>query len=500
MKFHDTIQVRLTIEQWSWPGAEGRHSHARWDVEGRLPLGESQVPVYCVTRVCELVKPIIGECSSKMIKALWMVTWWAWGIHPFGVGELSTAKLENRTQSPRRTDWQILGRQVAWVLSKFPIVHSFPTDLAWPHFKRASLLPIGLWTLAHPQTLAFTQALKSRTGSIQEVLNTERNISCWSALISCLLAPIHLPNFPSKFLPSPLILPYKRKAFLIVAFCLFVCFEMLADAEIKVFLATEIVFWNKPLLYLKSGFIFPSTVSVRVCLIFPHPHDSLVLFAFFVIIRIYPEGVKNPGVKLFLLDLTYFCTVFNSAWESHQNHFFFFFLENFSFTVVAIQSLSPVQFIATQWAATCQAQLSFTISRGLLKLMSIKSEMLSNHLILCHSLLILTSIFPNLRFFPLSQLFTSGSQSIGASASASILSVTIQSWFPLVLTGLISLLSKGLSRVFSSPTIFESINSLALSLLHGPTLTSVHDYWKNYSFDYMHLCQQSDVSAFQHVV
>ena len=138
---------------------------------------------------------------------------------------------------------------------------------------------------------------------------------------------------------------------------------------------------------------------MRVCLIFPHPHDSLVLFAFFVIIHIYPEGVKNPGVKLFLLDLTYFCTFFNSAWENHQNHFFFFFLENSSFTVVAIESLSPVQLISTQWAATCQAQLSFTISRGLLKLMSIKSEMLSNHLILCHSLLILTSIFPKLRVF-----------------------------------------------------------------------------------------------------
>jgi len=69
------------------------------------------------------------------------------------------------------------------------------------------------------------------------------------------------------------------------------------------------------------------------------------------------------------------------------------------------------------------------------------------------------------------------------------------SWFPLGLTGLISLLSKGLSRVFSITT-FKSVNSPAFSLLYGPTLTSVHDYWKNHSIDYMDLHQQSDVSAF----
>ena len=71
----------------------------------------------------------------------------------------------------------------------------------------------------------------------------------------------------------------------------------------------------------------------------------------------------------------------------------------------------------------------------------------------------------------------------------------IQGWFPLGLTALISFLSKGLSRVFSSKQ-FESINSLALSLLYGPTFTSIHDYWKNHSFDYPDLCQQSNVSAF----
>ena len=79
--------------------------------------------------------------------------------------------------------------------------------------------------------------------------------------------------------------------------------------------------------------------------------------------------------------------------------------------------------------------------------------------------------------FPMSQLFPSSGQSTGTSASASILPVNIHSWFPLRLTGLI-LQSKALSRVFPAQQ-FESINSLVLSLLYGPTLTSIHDYWKN---------------------
>ena len=96
--------------------------------------------------------------------------------------------------------------------------------------------------------------------------------------------------------------------------------------------------------------------------------------------------------------------------------------------------------------------------------------------------------------FPMSWLLTTGGQNIGASATSSVLIMNIQSWFPLVLTGLISLQSMGLSRVFSK-TIIKSINSSVLSLLYGPTLTSIHDYWKNHSFDYEDLCWQSDVSA-----
>ena len=96
--------------------------------------------------------------------------------------------------------------------------------------------------------------------------------------------------------------------------------------------------------------------------------------------------------------------------------------------------------------------LSFTISHSILKLMSIESVMPSNDLILCSPLL-LPSIFPRIRIFSMSQFFTSGGQSIGASASASVLPVNFQGRFPFGLTGLISLLSKALSRVFFSTSL-----------------------------------------------
>ena len=84
--------------------------------------------------------------------------------------------------------------------------------------------------------------------------------------------------------------------------------------------------------------------------------------------------------------------------------------------------------------------------------------------------------------FPMSQLFAWGSQSTGVSASASVLPMNTQDWSPLGWTGWISLQSKGLSRVFSNTTV-QSINSLALSFLHSPTLTSIHDHWKNHNLD-----------------
>ena len=103
--------------------------------------------------------------------------------------------------------------------------------------------------------------------------------------------------------------------------------------------------------------------------------------------------------------------------------------------------------------------------------------------------------FPVSRSFQMSQLFASGGQNIGASALASVLPMYIQLWSPLGWTVLISLQSKGLSKVFSDTTV-QKLHQSMLSLLYGPTLTSIHDYWKNHSFDYTDICGQSDVSAF----
>ena len=137
--------------------------------------------------------------------------------------------------------------------------------------------------------------------------------------------------------------------------------------------------------------------------------------------------------------------------------------------------------------------LSFTVSWSLLKFMSIESVMPANNLILCCPFSFCPQSFPASGSFSISQLFLSGGKSIGASAL--VLPMNIQSWFPLGLTGLISLLSRGLTRVFSS-TQFKNIDSPVLGKLYGPALTSIHDYWKNHSFDYMDLYWQSDVSDF----
>ena len=119
---------------------------------------------------------------------------------------------------------------------------------------------------------------------------------------------------------------------------------------------------------------------------------------------------------------------------------------------IVVQSWSRVRLFVTPWAAAHQASLSFTISLSLLRLMSIESLMAPNHL-LCHSLLLQPQSFPASGSFPMGRLLASGSQSIRASAS--VLPIHIQGWFPLGLIGLVSLLSKGLSRVFSSNTVWK---------------------------------------------
>ena len=118
-----------------------------------------------------------------------------------------------------------------------------------------------------------------------------------------------------------------------------------------------------------------------------------------------------------------------------------------------VQSLSHIQLFATPWTAACQVFQSFTIFWSLLKLMSIESVMPSNHLILCHPLVLLPSVFPNIRFFYNESVLPIRWPS--ASASASVLPMKTQGWFSLGFTGLTSLQFKWLSKVFSNTTLWK---------------------------------------------
>ena len=131
------------------------------------------------------------------------------------------------------------------------------------------------------------------------------------------------------------------------------------------------------------------------------------------------------------------------------------------------------------WTAACQASLFITNSQSLLKLMSIESVVPSNHLILCHPLLLLPSVFPSIKIFSNESVlcirwpkYYSFSFSISLSNEYSGWISFRMDWFDL------------LAVKESSPTPqFKSNNSSELSFLYGPTLTSIHDYWKNHSFD-----------------
>ena len=122
--------------------------------------------------------------------------------------------------------------------------------------------------------------------------------------------------------------------------------------------------------------------------------------------------------------------------------------------VVIFQLFSCVRLSVTPWMQHTKLPCPPS-SWSLLKLMSIESVMPSNHLILCHPLLFLPQSFPASGSFQMSQLFASDGLRIGASASTSVLPMNIKGWFPLGLTGLISLQSKGLSRVFSNTTVLK---------------------------------------------
>ena len=148
--------------------------------------------------------------------------------------------------------------------------------------------------------------------------------------------------------------------------------------------------------------------------------------------------------------------------------------QSFTYKLSSVQSLSRVRLLATPWTVAHQASLSISNSWSLFKFMSIESVMLSNHLIFCHPLLLLPSIFPSIRVFlnesalciwwPKYWSF-SFRISPGVSASTSVLPMNIQDWSPLGWTAWISLQSKGLSRVFSNTTVQKhQFFSIQLSL------------------------------------
>ena len=148
---------------------------------------------------------------------------------------------------------------------------------------------------------------------------------------------------------------------------------------------------------------------------------------------------------------------------------------------VVVQSLSCVWLFSTPWTAARQASLSLTISLSLLKLMSIETVMRSNHLILCHPPL-LPSTFPNIRVFSNESAlrvrrpkYSSFSFSISPSNEFSGLISFRMDWLDLLAV-------QGTLKSLPQPQ-FKSINSSVLSFLYSPTFTSIHDYWKNHSFD-----------------
>ena len=153
-------------------------------------------------------------------------------------------------------------------------------------------------------------------------------------------------------------------------------------------------------------------------------------------------------------------------------------------SVSSVQLLSHFQLLATPWTAVHQVSLSITNSQSLLKLMSIELVMPSNHLILCHPLLLLASLFPSIKVFSSESVlrirwpnYWRFSSNISPSNEHSELISFRMDWLDLLAV-------QGTQE--SSPTPwFKTINSLALSFLYGPILTSMHHYWKNHSFDKM---------------
>ena len=213
-------------------------------------------------------------------------------------------------------------------------------------------------------------------------------------------------------------------------------------------------------------------------------------------IESYPLDHKGSPRMTFLnymLLLSFFslplsCSLFEENWFFVLLSFFWYCWVSFG---IVVESLSCVWLFSTPWAAARQASLSFAVSWSLLRFMSIKLVMLSNHLILCHPFLLLLSIFPSIRVFS-NELalhrwpkYWSFRFKISPSNEYSRLISLRIDWFDLLAV---------------SKSLLQHLNSKASILWWSAffmvQLTSVHNYWKNHSFDYVDLCWQSDISAF----
>ena len=148
----------------------------------------------------------------------------------------------------------------------------------------------------------------------------------------------------------------------------------------------------------------------------------------------------------------------------------------------SVQSVQSCLTLCDLWTAACQASLAITNSWNLLKIMSIESVMPSNHLILRSPLFLLPSIFLSIRVFSNESALCIRWPNIGVSASTAVLPMNAQDWSALGWTGWSPCGTRNPQE--SSPTPqCKSINSSALSFLYSPTLTSIHDYWKNHTLD-----------------
>ena len=180
---------------------------------------------------------------------------------------------------------------------------------------------------------------------------------------------------------------------------------------------------------------------------------------------------------------------------THTPYFLYLFICVFVWYIFVVQLLSHVWLFATPWTAARQASLLIAISLSLLKLVSVESVMPSNHLILCYPLLLLPSIFPSIRVFASESAlrirwpeYWSFSFIISPSNKYSGLISFRIDWFYLLAV-------QGTLKSSLAPQ-FKSVSSSVFSFLYGPTLTSIHDYWKNHGFDHADLYLQNNVCAF----